>query len=205
MPHKDPEAARAYRRAFYLAHHEEKLAYQRFHGKKHYHKNRAAILRKRAQRSAAHKAYCHLYYQKTKDVRKLYQQSPAYRAKNILYQRARRAADPEGARAKRRAHYAAHPQKYKDAVKHRRYGKRARHLGVAATLTREQWLLIQGHQDHCCAYCGKRCKGKLTQDHILALSKGGTHTLHNVIGACVSCNSRKQAGPPPVPVQPLLL
>lgn len=205
MPHKDPEAARAYRRAFYLAHHEEMLARARIANKKHYQKNTATIRRKHAQWRAANTAAIARYYQNTQAVRKLRQHSPAARAKNIQYQRARRAADPEGERAKRRAHYAAHPQKYKEAVQHRRYGKRARHLGVAATLTHEPWLLIQVHQDHCCAYCGKRCKGRLTQDHILALSKGGTHTLHNVIGACISCNARKQAGPPPVPVQPLLL
>jgi 5-methylcytosine-specific restriction endonuclease McrA len=72
-------------------------------------------------------------------------------------------------------------------------------------LTKDQWLLIQEAQNHRCAYCGRRAKGHLTQDHILALANGGSHTLHNVIGACRPCNSKKHTGPPPVPVQPLLL
>lgn len=72
-------------------------------------------------------------------------------------------------------------------------------------LTHAQWVEIQTAQKHLCYYCGKRCKGQLTQDHITPLSKGGSHTLHNVIGACRSCNSRKRTGPPLQPVQPLLL
>lgn len=72
-------------------------------------------------------------------------------------------------------------------------------------LTHAQWVEIQAAQDHRCYYCGKRCKGKLTQDHIIPLSQGGSHTLHNVIGACRSCNSRKGKNPAPIPVQPLLL
>jgi hypothetical protein len=72
-------------------------------------------------------------------------------------------------------------------------------------LTRPQWEEIQAAQGHRCYYCKKRCKGHLTQDHIIPLSKGGSHTLHNVIGACQSCNSRKGNRPAPIPVQPLLL
>lgn len=72
-------------------------------------------------------------------------------------------------------------------------------------LTTAQWQMIQALQKHRCYYCGKRCKGKLTQDHIVPLSKGGSHTLSNVVGACGACNSKKNDGPPPRPVQPLLL
>lgn len=84
--------------------------------------------------------------------------------------------------------------------------RRARKIGTALnTLTHAEWISIQEAQDHRCAYCGKRYKGRLTQDHITPLSQGGLHTLHNVIGACRSCNSKKYIGPPLNPVQPLLL
>jgi hypothetical protein len=72
-------------------------------------------------------------------------------------------------------------------------------------LTPAQWRMIQEVQDHCCAYCEKRCKGKLTKDHITPFEKGGSHTLHNIVAACRSCNSRKHTGPPLKAVQPLLL
>ncbi|MGH2534073.1 MAG: HNH endonuclease [Thermomicrobiales bacterium] len=42
---------------------------------------------------------------------------------------------------------------------------------------------------HRCAYCG--VDGKLTMDHGVSLSKGGRHTISNIVPACQSCNSRK--------------
>lgn len=82
----------------------------------------------------------------------------------------------------------------------------SRKRGAAISdLTAAQWLEIQEAQGHRCYYCGKRCKGKLTRDHLTPLSKGGNHTLHNVIAVCRSCNSKKHIGPPLKPVQPFLL
>lgn len=71
--------------------------------------------------------------------------------------------------------------------------------------THAQWTALQVAFDHRCAYCGKRAKGHLTQDHVQPLSKGGSHTLSNIVPACKSCNSRKHAGAPLIPVQPMLL
>ena len=100
------------------------------------------------------------------------------------------------------AYRQSHPEIHRMADKTRRARKRQAPVN---DLTAAQWLEIQATQDHRCSYCGKRCKGKLTQDHIIPLSNGGSHTLHNVIGACNTCNAKKNVGPPPVPVQPLLL
>lgn len=84
--------------------------------------------------------------------------------------------------------------------------RRAARAGAPVNdLTHDQWLEIQAAQNYRCYYCGKQRKGKLTQDHIQPLSEGGSHTLHNVIGACRSCNSSKGTKKPPIPVQPLLL
>lgn len=71
-------------------------------------------------------------------------------------------------------------------------------------LTAEQWQAIKEAYGHRCVYCGRKMQ-RLTQDHITPLSKGGSHTLQNVVPACQSCNSKKSAGAPLVPVQPLLL
>lgn len=72
-----------------------------------------------------------------------------------------------------------------------------------STLTSKEWAFIKLSYDHRCAYCGKKQK-RLTQDHITPLSRGGTHTIDNVVPACQSCNSRKHAGAPLCPVQPIL-
>mgnify|MGYP001570318577 CR=1 FL=1 len=71
-------------------------------------------------------------------------------------------------------------------------------------LTPAQWVMIKEHYKHCCVYCGKKFQ-RLTQDHIVPLSKGGSHTLSNVVPACKSCNSKKGNRAPLSPVQPLLL
>jgi 5-methylcytosine-specific restriction endonuclease McrA len=114
--------------------------------------------------------------------------------------RLRRLADPEKARERE--------QKYRKNAKingRLRQYRTSKADAPINDLTHAQWLEIQAAQQHRCYYCQKRRKGNLTQDHIVPLSKQGSHTLHNVIGACQSCNSRKGVRPAPIPVQPFLL
>jgi hypothetical protein len=44
-----------------------------------------------------------------------------------------------------------------------------------------------------CLYCGAKFDGarKPTLDHLIPLSKGGTHSAANLVVCCLSCNSRK--------------
>ncbi|MEA5550453.1 HNH endonuclease [Anabaena cylindrica UHCC 0172] len=42
---------------------------------------------------------------------------------------------------------------------------------------------------HSCQYCGTN--KRLTLDHVIPRSKGGSHTWNNVVTACERCNSRK--------------
>lgn len=55
-------------------------------------------------------------------------------------------------------------------------------------LDRDWRRLVQRH-DHRCAYCHAR--KPLTADHVVPLSRGGLHTIGNLLPACKSCNSRK--------------
>ena len=100
-----------------------------------------------------------------------------------------------------RAYSMAHPE-VASTTKARR---RAHKLGAAINdLTNAQWEEIKAAYGHRCVYCGRKRK-RLTRDHISPLSKNGDHTASNIVPACRSCNSRKHAGPPLIPVQPLLL
>jgi 5-methylcytosine-specific restriction endonuclease McrA len=104
-------------------------------------------------------------------------------------------------RRKENISYHAHPEHFK--AKFDRH--RARKAGAPISdLTAAQWREILAAYGHRCVYCGDK-KQRLTKDHIIPLSKGGNHSVDNVVPACRSCNSRKQAGPPLTPVQPLLL
>lgn len=110
--------------------------------------------------------------------------------------------------------YHADPDKYlqmtkdwrkNNPEKHAAYERR-RHLRkmTNSTLTHDQWQEILKAYNHRCYYCGAPTK-KLTQDHIIPLSKGGEHIPQNVVPACMRCNRAKSDGPPPIPVQPVLL
>ena len=77
-------------------------------------------------------------------------------------------------------------------------------MAPVCDLSAAQWAEIKAAYGHRCVYCGRKMK-HLTQDHIIALSKGGSHTTTNVVSACRACNSRKGNRAPLVPVQPLLL
>lgn len=67
--------------------------------------------------------------------------------------------------------------------------RRALKCSLPYTLTLEQWKKCVEYFNHSCAYCGK--EEKLSQDHLIALSKGGGYEAGNIIPACPYCNSSK--------------
>ena len=99
-------------------------------------------------------------------------------------------------------HYrSTHPEIVQTQNTRRRARKRN---ALINDFTGAQWLEIKAAYRHRCVYCGRKMQ-RLTQDHIMPLSQGGAHSVSNIVPACISCNSKKHTGPPPVPVQPLLL
>jgi hypothetical protein len=113
-----------------------------------------------------------------------------------------RKAHPKERCALVRAYQKRNPEK----VNTRNSRNHAKRRGALVNdLTAAQWQAIQEAQDHRCAYCGKRAKGRLHREHITPASEGGGTTLHNIVAACVHCNSKKGTGPVLCPVQPLLL
>lgn len=103
--------------------------------------------------------------------------------------------------------YQAKQQKYLEsekgadylAKKRQRHRKRRLVKETAGTLTEYEWRVITHAFRRTCAYCGKKTRttgdikhpDHLTMDHIIPLSKGGTHTRDNVTIACEECNQRK--------------
>ena len=128
----------------------------------------------------------------------------AKHAQRLATKRRWEAANRERSTAQHRQRRLIRPlDREKRILAHQR--RRARiALAPVNNLTRAEWLAIKQAFGYRCAYCGKKLQ-RLTMDHITPLSEGGSHTLHNVVPACGSCNYSKQAGPPLSPVQPLLL
>jgi 5-methylcytosine-specific restriction endonuclease McrA len=69
--------------------------------------------------------------------------------------------------------------------------RKTRLANAVSDLTAKQWEVIKRSYGHRCAYCYQ--KKPLTQDHFIPISKGGHHTASNIVPACRSCNSSKQA------------
>ena len=111
-----------------------------------------------------------------------------------------------------RAWCAAHPDYFRTwyaANPERQLGynrlRRARKLGAIGSITSDQWASIKASYAWRCAYCGKM-PASLTQDHVIPLSLGGSHTPANIVPACRSCNSRKGVrAPTRLPAQRLLI
>ena len=81
---------------------------------------------------------------------------------------------------------AANPDLFLASLKHRRALK----LGAReSSLTADQWKAIKRRFKFRCAYCRRR--RRLTQDHVIPLTRHGPHTRRNVVPACQSCNSSK--------------
>lgn len=114
--------------------------------------------------------------------------------KNATY-RARHRAELS---AKQTAYIKANPE-----VKHRAQVKRRalKWQTEICDFTLAQWRALKDLYDHRCAYCGETFE-RLTMDHVIALSKGGNHTLRNIVPACRSCNSSKGRRALPLLISP---
>lgn len=66
-----------------------------------------------------------------------------------------------------------------------------RHDTEGADLTTKQWEAMLQAANGICSYCGT--EQRLQLDHVLPLSRGGRHTLTNVVPACADCNMVKNS------------
>jgi 5-methylcytosine-specific restriction endonuclease McrA len=61
----------------------------------------------------------------------------------------------------------------------------------AGTITEADWLSLLDRHRHRCAYCGGA--GPLSVEHVIPVTRGGRHTLGNIVPVCKPCNSSKGA------------
>jgi 5-methylcytosine-specific restriction endonuclease McrA len=103
-------------------------------------------------------------------------------------------------RAERPDHFKEYQKKWRSensaSVKMSDHKKRIRRVeSISATeikITKTQWQQIVEDHGGKCFYCGLGFL-KMSIDHVVPLSKGGEHSVENVVPACRSCNSRKSA------------
>lgn len=115
-----------------------------------------------------------------------------------------RAKNKEAFAAMTKAWRGAHPERFRELVKdwdkrnpekRKAFGKNShakrRTQKDVGKVSAEEWRKIKEAAKGRCHYCKK--KTKLTQDHVIPLSKGGLHHPSNIVPACQPCNSSKNA------------
>ena len=94
-------------------------------------------------------------------------------------------------REKRREENARWQQNNPDKVKSIRHRRMARKAGNGGSFTSGEWNALCAHYGNKCLCCGQSGV-KLTFDHVLPVSKGGTSDISNGQPLCGPCNSAKR-------------
>lgn len=78
---------------------------------------------------------------------------------------------------------------HKETVIANEHKKRARKRESEGCFSAEEWKQLCDLYDNRCLCCGKR--KKLTVDHVIPLSKGGSNYISNIQPLCKECNNKK--------------
>jgi 5-methylcytosine-specific restriction endonuclease McrA len=113
----------------------------------------------------------------------------AYRQAHPEYMREYREKNADKARERARAYAQSHPTER--AIHEEK--RRARKLQADGAFTHQEWEALCEYYGYCCLRCGGRVPEiKLTVDHVIPLSKGGSNSIDNIQPLCYSCNMSKR-------------
>ena len=125
------------------------------------------------------------YEDKSKENSKRYRQRNPEKVRDAA--RLRRENNPEKEKERKRQYQQLNPGKI-NAKTHRR---RTLKTAAGGNYTAAEWNSLAEHYGGKCLCCG-RTDVKLTADHVVPVSKGGTSNIDNIQPLCKSCNSRKR-------------
>jgi 5-methylcytosine-specific restriction endonuclease McrA len=84
------------------------------------------------------------------------------------------------------------PELVREMISAARRRRSYRLRGAAGSHTTREWLELKHDYDYRCLMCfRKEPEIKLTEDHKIPISKGGTNNIDNIQPLCHSCNSKK--------------
>jgi len=176
----NPDKVKAYSKAYYAEHAEERRAYSRGF----YWGNIDVI-------KVAKKPYSAAYYAANAESIKAYQRE--YRLNNLeaieLREAAYRLAHADELKVKKREWARNNPEKAR--APKQRYTARKREAVVEVFTGAEliQYWIDNGIDPDHCIYCGGPHEH---DDHVIPLARGGTHERANLVPACKRCNCSKK-------------
>ncbi len=63
---------------------------------------------------------------------------------------------------------------------------------LAGEYTAREWIELKEKYNYTCLCCGKRePEIRLTVDHVIPISRGGSNTIENIQPLCITCNKKK--------------
>ncbi len=215
MPFADPEKARAYNAAYYQANKErlraQNEAWIRDHAeqykewkRQYWLKNRERLLAERAEEykadPTATKARAQQWRldnpERKREADKAWAKTPAGRALHARIRDRTREKRREDAREYWRKLKITNPEKVKEAGHRTQSMRRARILG-APEIERIERKIVFARDNYICQICKEPTQpngedgDRPSVDHIIPLSRGGSHTYANVQTAHLSCNRYK--------------
>lgn len=141
--------------------------------KEYYQKNRQAILSK--GESIKHRIWSKKYYIKYKTEKKIY---------SLNYNKDNPQKTEEAQKKYRKS------DKFHIAARNRQHKRRIKKSNGSG-ITNRQWNELLRTYNFRCAYCG--IQTNMTIDHVIPISKGGEHSIGNIVPACAECNNHKRA------------
>jgi 5-methylcytosine-specific restriction endonuclease McrA len=163
------EQRRYYDADYYMEHREERLAQIAKYDAEH-----------REEKRSYNAKYHAMHHEELRAKQANY--NTAHREEQRAYSAQYRAEHPTYATKYRVEHLEAS----RSYTTNRTHKKRAN----GGSFSRAAWEHLKTLFGHCCAYCKRRME-RLTQDHVIPISKGGWHFSGNIVPACRSCNSLK--------------
>lgn len=80
-------------------------------------------------------------------------------------------------------------KRHPDLISHLKARRYARERNAKGSHSLIEWQLLKIAYENKCAFCGEN--KKLTKDHVIPLSKGGSDFIENIQPLCKNCNSKK--------------
>ena len=150
------------------------------YNRQYYIKNRERVLARNKKWNSAHKDVIE------RIVKSWVKADPERAAENTRRWRSK-GNNREKDRAGCRAYQKSHPEVFTAKNQKRRTAK----TQAGGSFTAAEWKTLCKQYNYKCLDCGKR--RKLTADHVVPVSKGGTSNIDNIQPLCSPCNSRKGA------------